>query len=108
MAELDSDVQNMRGSEVKLLEGKNAIITGCARGIGNAMLKAFARNGANVWACCRKQTPEFEALTGELSGQCGVWVRPLYFDLTDAVAMKEAVRIIMAAKAPGDILVNNG
>ena len=107
MAELDNDVQTMRGSEVKLLEGKNAIITGCARGIGNAMLKAFAHNGANVWACCRKPTAEFEALTSELSGTCGVWIRPLYFDLTDAAAMKEAVKVIMATKAPVDILVNN-
>jgi 3-oxoacyl-[acyl-carrier protein] reductase len=107
MAELDKDAHDIRGSDVKLLDGKNAIITGCARGIGNAMLKAFAQNGANVWACCRKPTAEFEALTGELSDTYGVWVRPLYFDLMDTAAMKEAVKMIMAAKAPVDILVNN-
>ena len=40
-------------SKSMLLSGKNAIITGCMRGIGRRMLIAFAENGANVWACCR-------------------------------------------------------
>ena len=33
---------------MKLLEGKTAIVTGAARGIGRAVALAFAREGANV------------------------------------------------------------
>ena len=33
---------------MKLLEGKTAIVTGAARGIGKAVALAFAREGANV------------------------------------------------------------
>ena len=43
-----------------LLKEKNALITGAARGIGNAMLHVFAREGANVWAFARKPDEAFE------------------------------------------------
>jgi 3-oxoacyl-[acyl-carrier protein] reductase len=90
-----------------ILENKNAIITGCARGIGKNILIAFAENGANVWACCRTQTPEFEQLTAELALSHHVRITPVYFDLTDTASLKEAIKKIMAEKAPIDALVNN-
>ena len=90
-----------------LLKGKNVIITGCARGIGKQMLTAFAQNGANVWACCRAQTQEFDKFTSELAETHGVAINPLFFDLTDTPGMKEAVKTILAAKTPIDVLVNN-
>jgi 3-oxoacyl-[acyl-carrier protein] reductase len=90
-----------------LVKGKNVIITGCARGIGKAVLHAFAQNGADVWACCRTRSAEFEAFASELGGSCGVRVAPLYFDLRDAAAMKDAVKSIVADKRPIDVLVNN-
>jgi 3-oxoacyl-[acyl-carrier protein] reductase len=90
-----------------LLKGKNAIITGCARGIGKQMLIAFADNGANVWACCRTGTADFEQLCENLASSNGVRITPLYFDITDGLKMKEAVRVILAGKASVDVLVNN-
>ena len=51
----------------KVLSGKNVIITGCARGIGKAMLENFAKHGANVWANARSIAPEFEARCAKLA-----------------------------------------
>ena len=90
-----------------LLAGKNAIITGCAKGIGKRTLQAFAENGANVWACCRSQTAEFEQHCAGLAEANKVRITPVYFDLTDIAQMKDAVKAIMAAKSPVDALVNN-
>lgn len=90
-----------------LLKGKNALITGCARGIGKAVLNSFAAQGANVWACCRTETAAFEQNVEELRKAYGVRITPLYFDLTDAAKMKEAVRSVLAEKVSVDILVNN-
>jgi len=90
-----------------LLQGKNVVITGCARGIGRSMLAAFTENGAGVWACARTPSPEFEKVAADLSSAHGVRVTPLYFDVAVAAGMKEAVKAIMASKIPVDALVNN-
>ena len=41
-----------------LLAGKNALLTGAARGIGAATLAALAAEGANVWALARTQSEQ--------------------------------------------------
>ena len=93
--------------EVKLLKGKNAIVTGCARGIGSSIVEVLAENGANIWACARKQTPEFENFLESLSSKYDVVIKPIYFDLSDKDQMKIAVKTIMSEKISVDILVNN-
>lgn len=93
--------------EKRILEGKNAIVTGCARGIGHQILETFAANGANVWACARKQTEEFDNYASDLSQKYGVKITPLYFELTDKEQMKAIVKQIMAEKVSVDVLVNN-
>ena len=49
----------------------NVIITGSNRGIGKAMVEAFAASGANIWACARKSTPEHEAWLKETAKKAG-------------------------------------
>jgi 3-oxoacyl-[acyl-carrier protein] reductase len=90
-----------------LLENKNVIVTGCNRGIGAAILTAFAENGANVWACVRKPNPEFEDYAKVLAQKNHVEIIPLYFDLTDDVGLKSAVKIIRSSRKNVDVLVNN-
>lgn len=90
-----------------LLTGKNALITGAARGIGAATVEAFAAEGANVWAFARTQSPAFEARCSEIAQRHGVWVKTLYADLTDEAAVTAAIKQAMAEKLPLDILVND-
>lgn len=90
-----------------MLKGKNAVITGCNRGIGKAVLKIFAQNGANVIACVRKEDEAFRQYIEQLMRQYGVQIIPVYFDLADQQQIKEAAAVIMKLKLPIDILVNN-
>lgn len=90
-----------------LLQGKNALITGTARGIGAAMVEVFAREGANVWAFARKKDEAFETRCAETAEKYGVWIKPVYCELTDTAAIKEAFKQVMADKQPLHVLVNN-
>ncbi len=90
-----------------LLQGKNALITGCAKGIGQALLRVFAQEGANVWAFARGESPAFEAECEALARAHGVWVKPVYAELTQEASRKAAFAQVMGDKQPLDILVNN-
>ena len=85
----------------------NVIITGANRGIGKTMVEVFAANGHNVWACARKQNPDFEELLRNLSTKYNVWVKPVYFEMTDEELLKEGLNSIFADKQQIDVLVNN-
>ncbi|MDR0391881.1 MAG: SDR family oxidoreductase [Planctomycetaceae bacterium] len=89
------------------MSGKNAIVTGCNRGIGKAIIEVFAENGANIWACVRKPTDEFDLFTDELAKKHNVNIKPVYFDLADFDQIKNGVKEIMSDKKPVDILINN-
>ncbi len=90
-----------------LLSGKNALITGCARGIGHALLTVFAQEGANVWAFARTLDSGFEQDCAALAQAHGVWVKPVYGDLGEESARKAAFAQVLADKLPLHILVNN-
>lgn len=92
---------------MKLLEGKTAVVTGCNRGIGRAVLDCFAEQGADTFACVRTVSEEFKAHVEELSAAHGVEIIPLAFDLCDEEAMKKAVGEVRKSRRPIDILVNN-
>ena len=89
-----------------MLKGKSVVITGCLQGIGKETLRAFAENGANVFACSYKRDEECEAFCKELSKKHGVAVYPVYFDLMDLEAIKLAVREIQLKKTEIHGLVN--
>ena len=91
-----------------LLDGKTAVITGCNRGIGRAILENFAQNGAkNVFAVIRKESEAFNTLIADLSQKHGVVITPVYADFRDEETVKTAAKEIIAAKIPVDVLVCN-
>lgn len=90
-----------------MLYGKNIVITGCNRGIGLSVLRLFAQNRANIWACMRTMHDETKNELEEISNQYHVKITPIIFDLKDTENVKEAADIILHEKIPVDGIVNN-
>lgn len=90
-----------------MLRNKNAIITGTNRGIGKAILRKFAENGCNIWACARKKNEEFENEIEEIAKINNVQITPIYFDLSSEESIKEGFKQIYIKRRPIEILVNN-
>ena len=88
-------------------KSKGIVITGSNRGLGRVAVEAFAAKGANVWACARKPSDEFEADMQALAEKYGVQIEPIYFELTDAAAVKAGIMRIASEKRSVDVLVNN-
>lgn len=90
-----------------LLENKTAIVTGCNRGIGKAILTRLAQNGADIFAVVRKETPDFLGYCKEIEKKNNVLITPIYADFSDEEQVKEAAKQIIKTKKSIDILVNN-
>ncbi len=90
-----------------LLKNKTAIITGCNKGIGKIILETFAKNGANIIACVRKETIDFNDYIASMQEKYSISIRTVYFDLESSEEIKAAVSYIIALKIQIDILVNN-
>ena len=90
-----------------LLEQKTAVISGCNRGIGKATLETFAENGADIFACVRKESDEFNAVMTRLAEKTGVNIIPVYFDFAESEQIKAGIKTIISFKKQIDILVNN-
>ena len=91
--------------ELLTLKNKNAIITGARGGIGDAIVRTFARAGANVYACARKHDEKYENHLKSLADEYGVKIVPVYFDLSKEEEIKQAITKL--GRIPVDILVNN-
>lgn len=90
-----------------MLEGRTALITGANRGIGKVVAEEFARCGADIIAHARCETFEFLNWCESLSSSARVKVLPVFFDMTDSEKMRQAIRHIISAKIPLNVLVNN-
>lgn len=87
------------------LKDQTGLITGASRGIGEAIARAFAKEGANV-AITGRSKPELEALQKEFIG-LGVRCESIIADLTQSGAVEEVWRQATQAFGQIDILVNN-
>jgi 3-oxoacyl-[acyl-carrier protein] reductase len=90
----------------KNLEGKIALVTGGSRGIGAAIAKRLAADGANVAITYTKGADAAASVVKEIerTGQKAIAIQA---DATDADAVNAAVEKTVAAFGRLDILVNN-
>lgn len=71
------------------LEGRNAIVTGAARGIGAACARAFAKHGARV--VLADIAPECEQMASEIASDTGAETYAVPTDVSDPVACEALV-----------------
>jgi len=87
------------------LEGKVALVTGAAYGIGFAIAEAFAEAGARIAFNCRSQEHLDKALADYRSK--GIEARGFICDVTDEGQVQAMVAQIASELGTIDILVNN-
>jgi 3-oxoacyl-[acyl-carrier protein] reductase len=85
--------------------GKTAVITGAAHGFGRAIALAFAKRGANVWACdvLENELRETRELIVSAGGTCTART----VDVRDKHAVGKLVSDASGATGHVGILVNN-
>jgi len=88
------------------LQGKNAIITGARTGIGRAIVEMFAKEGANIWAIVHREDAEWLKAMQSLEAENGIWIKPVYIDLSDEEQIKQGMQTIIKEKLAIDVLVN--
>ncbi len=87
------------------LSNKRVIVTGASRGIGKAIAKAFAQEGAKV-AICARNIDTLQAAANEFCAPIeNILVRGV--DVTDSEAVKEFVHEVADLWGGVDILINN-
>ena len=88
------------------LKDQNALVTGGSRGIGRAIVQAFAAEGARVAIVYRGSREAAETLVAEINNSGG---KALAFqaDVADAASVQACVQAVEQQLGPIHILVNN-
>ena len=88
------------------LKGKVTLVTGGSKGIGKAVARGLAQEGARVAICARTQG-ELDATAAELTRTTGGEVFAVAGDLTREADVHEIVEATVARFGRIDVLVNN-
>ena len=90
-----------------MLNGKTAVVTGGARGIGAAICKKLASQGADIAIVARSANEQALALEADIAKEYGVKAKVYACDVSDAEQCKATVKQILADFGNITILVNN-
>ncbi len=96
----------MERSNSKRLDGKVALITGGGRGIGQAIARAYAAEGAKL-ALAARSDAELQETAQSIASQFGAPVITVTTDVTDRAQVENAVAHTLRRYHAIDILVNN-
>ncbi|WP_263385497.1 SDR family NAD(P)-dependent oxidoreductase [Granulicella arctica] len=91
---------------MKVLEGKNALVTGASKGIGAAIAKCLAEAGASVVVNYASDKTGADLVVAEIMGKGGKGVA-IQADISKASEAKRLVTETVTALGSLDILVNN-
>ena len=91
---------------MKLLEGKNARVTGASKGIGRSIALKFAEQGANVAFTYLSSVEKGQALEEELQAK-GIKAKGFRSDASDFSAAEQLINDVVSEFGSLDILVNN-
>ena len=91
---------------MKLLENKNAIITGATRGIGRGIAVEFAKQGANVAFTYSSSVDAANALETELNA-LGIKAKGYQSNAAEFDTAQELAKEILKEFGSIDVLVNN-
>jgi NAD(P)-dependent dehydrogenase (short-subunit alcohol dehydrogenase family) len=87
------------------LAGKRALVTGASRGIGLAVARELAREGARVVLAARDPT-RLDAAATALAGETGAEVHGLTVETGEDTSVRRLVEGVVARLGGLDILVN--
>jgi len=87
------------------LKGRIALVTGASRGIGRAIARGYAHEGATL-AVTARSSAELQSLVDELQ-EGGIRALAIAADLSDPAAPAQVVRQVLDSFGTIDILVNN-
>jgi len=88
------------------LEGKIAIVTGCSRGIGRAVVLQLAAEGADVTFLYRNHREAADQLAEEIRAK-GQKAQPVQADVRDAARAQQVVDELLQRSQRIDVLVNS-
>ena len=88
-----------------LIEGKNALITGSSRGIGQQVALGLAHHGCNI--IVHGRTKESTNKTMELLKAYKVKTYPVFGDLSDEAQVNKLIQQVESLQIPVAILYNN-
>ncbi len=95
----------MTAAEIFSVQGKVALVTGAAKGLGRAMAEALAENGARLWLVDRDD--EGLEATAQSLREIGAEVSTQRTDVVDLFAMDALVQDIVAHHGRLDIAIAN-
>ena len=87
-----------------MLQGKTAVVTGAAKGIGKAIALAFAKEGCNI---VLNYHSSLDDETEQEIEACGVTCMPVQGDVSDFAFAADMMKKVKKELGSVDILVNN-
>ena len=91
---------------MKLLQGKNTLVTGASKGIGRSVALRFAEEGANVAFTYLSSVEQGEALERELQAK-GVKAKGFRSDASDFAQAEKLINDVVTEFGTLDVLINN-